>query len=139
MKLTKEISDNKGVFIQIYDMAQATESSFPTPSTFALQVGFAFNEDAKVYQPHIHTDIERTTRGTAEFIYIISGRMNVTFLDEEAQACGEAELTAQMALLQLRGGHAIKTAPGTSFFEIKQGPYLGRDADKFIVNNLTNK
>ena len=38
-----------------------------------------------------------------------------------------------MALLQFIGGHKIEIAPGTKYFEIKQGPYYGRDFDKYDV------
>ena len=38
-----------------------------------------------------------------------------------------------MALLQFIGGHKIEIKSGTKYFEIKQGPYYGRDFDKFNV------
>jgi len=134
MPLTRTISDGKGIFVHIYDLADLEKTSFVTPDDFNFQVGFAVNDEAKTYQPHIHTGLERSIAGTAEFIFILQGVMDVVFLDEQAEPRGEVSLTAQMAFLQLRGGHAISTRPNTRFFELKQGPYSGHDIDKYAVD-----
>lgn len=134
MPLTRTISDEKGVFVQIYDLTNLEKTSFVTPDNFNFQVGFAVNADAKTYQPHVHTPLERSIVGTSEFIFILEGVMDIVFLNEQAEPCGEASLTAQMAFLQLRGGHAISTRPNTQFFELKQGPYSGHDIDKYAVD-----
>jgi len=134
MFLSQEIADSKGIFVQIYNLAEAQETTFATPSSFTFQVGFAANKDAKVYQPHIHTNVERVIKGTAEFIFLVQGFMDVVFLDELANRCATVTLRPQMAFLQIRGGHAITTHSNTKFFELKQGPYLGRDLDKYPVD-----
>lgn len=134
MFLIQEIADSKGTFVQIYDLKQAQETTFATPGSFSFQVGFAVDREAKTYQPHVHTDVERTIKGTSEFIFVVDGCMDVVFLDELANPCAKVSLKPQMAFLQLRGGHAISTRPNTRFFELKQGPYLGRDVDKYSVD-----
>jgi hypothetical protein len=134
MFLIEEISDEAGKFVQIFDTNLVTETKFITPESFNFQLGFAVDPDGRTYIPHVHTNIERTIFGTAEFIFVLSGQMNVTFLDGRGQPVREVSLRPQMGFLQTRGGHAISTLPGTRFFEVKQGPYAGRDADKFTVS-----
>ena len=47
----------------------------------------------------------------------------------------KGKINFNMALLQLTGGHAFKILPGTKYFEIKQGPYLGKHADKEVFDD----
>jgi hypothetical protein len=131
--LSREISDDRGVFVQIYDLSELESTTFVTPAEFSFQVGFAVNNEEKRYEPHIHTRLERNVTGTAEFILVLSGEMVVDFIDESMNFCGDATLKANTAFLQLRGGHAIRTLPKTRFIELKQGPYMGRDVDKFNI------
>lgn len=133
MFLTQEFSDIDGVFVQIFDSSQAQATSFITPDSSNFQIGIAVNNDAKTYVPHVHTSIERTITGTAEFIFILQGRMDVVFLDGAGKPVGKTSITSQMGFVQTRGGHAISTEPNTRFIEVKQGPYMGHDADKYAV------
>jgi hypothetical protein len=131
--LERVITDSTGPLAYLYDMSRIEGTVFTTPDECIFQIGLVRDADGKVYQPHIHTPLERNITGTCEFLFIVSGRMDIIVLDEQAKAVGTVVLTAQQALLQVRGGHAISTEPGTAFFEIKQGPYPGRDVEKYDV------
>jgi len=134
MFLVEEIADAEGTFVQIFDTKFITQTKFITPNDFNFQVGVSVDTDGRDYVPHVHTNIERIIHGTAELIFVLAGRMNITFLNTAGEPIRDASLTAHMGFLQTRGGHAISTAPETKFFEVKQGPYAGREADKFVVS-----
>src|SRR5690606_8814277 len=89
-------------------------------------------ESGKSFAPHVHVPLERALVGTSEFVFVMAGTVHVDFLADDAVILDRAALSAGMAFLQIRGGHAISTDPSTHFFEIKQGPYCGVKADKVI-------
>jgi hypothetical protein len=132
--LVDTISDASGVFVHVYDFSAVTGSAFPTPQGFTLQLGYAHYPDGKDVQPHVHKIVERTVDTTGEFIFMLDGEMDVTFLDGDHAVRGQRRFGRHMALLQMRGGHHIVFLAGARYLELKQGPYLGRDADKYDVS-----
>lgn len=131
---TRVIEDELGTLAHVYDLSAAASTSFPTPPEFPLQFGVHVNPQARSYRPHVHKPISRAGHATAEFIFVQKGKLEVGFLNEEGAPLGWIELTPNQALLQIRGGHAIRSADDTVFFELKLGPYLGPDADKTFVS-----
>ena len=119
-----------GIFI---DMDNFKESCFPTPDDQSLQLGLWFIEDEKVYEKHIHKQITRTIENTSEFIYVLKGKITIELYSSSNKFIKNVILESNQAFLQFIGGHKIVADSETKFFEIKQGPYMGRDADKFTV------
>ncbi|WP_340242941.1 hypothetical protein [Roseobacter sp. HKCCA2468] len=101
-----------------------------------FQLGFGVINDIPLSIPaHIHKKNTRVIDTTSEFIYVISGQLQCCILDNYSNEVQKVKLTSNMALLQLTGGHAFKILPGTKYFEIKQGPYLGKYADKEVFDD----
>ena len=125
---------SKGTLIaQVYDMNAMNGINFPTPESATFQFGFGQISDNKVLIPHIHKRVKREIETTSEFLYVIQGEMIIDVLDEEERFVEKVILKDNMALLQFIGGHKIEIKSGTKYFEIKQGPYYGRDFDKYNV------
>ena len=133
----KDIFIGDKLIAQVYSLESATKTSFPTPEDVTFQFGVGVNSEDKVYKSHIHKIAKREIETTSEFLYVVDGVMEVDILDEDAKIIEKVELTNNMALLQFFGGHAIRTKAGTKYFELKQGPYFGRDFDKFDVEDGT--
>ncbi|MDG1707561.1 MAG: hypothetical protein P8H03_02310 [Emcibacteraceae bacterium] len=133
--LIEEICDSEGkVLVQIYDLNNIETTSFPTPENWSMQFGVGCAEtNDKVFIPHVHKDASRKLQNTGEFIYVTKGRMEIFFLDQKGSKLKKVSLSKGMAFLQMEGGHAIKAIAGSNYFELKQGPYLGRNIDKFDV------
>ncbi len=134
--LIDEVCDSEGkVLAQIYDLNNIVSTAFPTPENWSLQFGVGCaGIDDKIFKPHIHKDATRKLQNTAEFIYVTEGQMEVFFLDQVGSKLKKVSLLKGMAFLQMEGGHAIKANAGSNYFELKQGPYLGRNVDKFDVD-----
>ena len=125
---------SKGVLVaQVYDMNKMNGVTFPTHETATFQFGFGQISEDKVLIPHIHKRVKREIETTSEFLYVIHGEMIIDVLDEEEKFLEQIILKNNMALLQFVGGHKIEIKSGTKYFEIKQGPYYGRDFDKYNV------
>jgi len=114
-----------------------TKTIFPTPEDVSFQFGVGVNNEAKVFKTHIHKDAPRAIKTTSEFLYVLDGLMEIDILDKDATVIVTVQLKNNMAMLQFFGGHAIRTEAGTKYFELKQGPYFGRDFDKYDVEDGT--
>jgi mannose-6-phosphate isomerase-like protein (cupin superfamily) len=130
MALVRTIEHSGVVIAQIYDLKSVEGTNFPTPPDFPMQFGVGSYPNGRDIPPHVHTRLDRKLDVTSEFIFILEGAMKVVFLDEEGRPVGEHRLDRQMCFLQVVGGHHIVFEPGTKYFEIKQGPYLGREIEK---------
>lgn len=127
----KQVQSDGETIAHVYDLGAATGKSFPTPDSFPFQFGFGVVNEEWTSPAHIHKPVMREVEGTAEFIFILTGRLDVVFFDDNEREVGRDTLTEKMALLQIKGGHKLTFAKGTTYLELKQGPYKGREWDKY--------
>jgi hypothetical protein len=130
MVLVHSVEQEGIIIAHVYDLNMVAGSSFPTPEHFPLQFGVGSTPEGRVIPPHVHTSVERKLDATGEFIFMLEGAMNVVFLNRDGHRVAEHKIDRHMAFLQIVGGHRITFEAGAKYFEVKQGPYLGRDADK---------
>ena len=131
--VTDLLDENGDLLAQVYDMSKMTRTTFPTPEECTMQFGFGLIPEDKTLECHIHKRASRTIDKTAEFLYVMEGEMIVQVLSESEQVLETITLTDNMALMQFYGGHEISLKSETRYFELKQGPYKGRDFDKYIL------
>lgn len=131
--MVRDIINEDILIAQVYDINAMDGINFPTPESATFQFGFGQISENKALIPHIHKRVKREIDTTSEFLYVIHGEMVIDVLDEEERFIEKVILNDNMALLQFIGGHKIEIKSGTKYFEIKQGPYYGRDFDKFNV------
>lgn len=131
--MVRDINSKAILVAQVYDMGKMKGVTFPTPESATFQFGFGEISEDKVLIPHIHKRVKREIETTSEFLYVIHGEMIIDVLDEDEKFLEQVILKENMALLQFVGGHKIEIKSGTKYFEIKQGPYYGRDFDKYNV------
>ena len=90
-------------------------------------------EEEKKIERHFHRPIKRN-EGTAEFIFVIEGRIDIDIFAPDHSFLQTVTLAANQSLLQFKGGHEMLMFKDTKYFELKQGPYLGADRDKYYSN-----
>ena len=129
----KDIFFHGKLIAQFYDLNSVKDISFPTPDESSLQFGYGTINHDKSLLPHIHKEVERIIQNTAEFLYVINGKMKIEILYDKENIVEVIELKNNQGLLQFHGGHRINISEGTKYFEIKQGPYLGKNLDKEII------
>ena len=114
----------------IYNMQE--EKVFSANPSDPLQYGVFKLPKGEILQRHIHKTRRRLTpHKTLEYLYIVSGALEVTFytLDKEV-LCSRVLTTGDFVMLY-DGGHGFKSLlDGTRFIEIKNGPYIGVEYDK---------
>lgn len=132
MQISK-IFDGATELAHVYDLRAVSKSEFPTPNSFPMQFGVGVTKHGCKFSPHVHKTAKREIDATAEFIFVMSGKMTVTFLGVGGSVVETVEILPNMCFLQVAGGHALSTDDETKYFEIKQGPYFGREFDKYDV------
>ena len=118
---------------QIFKLDASGPVIFPTPDELEMQCGFGEVPEDRYLKAHVHNIVERQTQNTSEFIYVISGKIDIVFLDPEGDEVGVAVISPGHGVLQYVGGHQITIRAGTRYFELKQGPYFGHVKDKTVL------
>lgn len=102
-----------------------SQTWFPTPPEYPLQVGFVVYPAGGEVARHRHRPIERHLQGTAEVILVREGRCEVDFYDSVGRIVATRELQAGDILFLVGGGHGFRMIEPTILLEVKQGPYAG--------------
>jgi len=129
--MIEDIYSNNILIGQKYNLNDVNETIFPTPENDTFQFGVGVAKNEKILVPHMHKRVERTIDTTSEFLYVLNGEMVIDVYDEKEIFVKKVILNDNECLLQFIGGHAITLKENTKYFEIKQGPYYGRDFDKY--------
>ena len=100
-----------------------------------IQVGtWNYNKGQKV-KAHIHCFLNRLSKRTQEMVYLKSGKMKSNIYDEKGDLLTSIILNAGDIIVYLAGGHDFEILENnTQIFEVKNGPYLGTEKDKKIIN-----
>jgi hypothetical protein len=104
---------------------------FFSPDGDYQQVGTWGYEQGKILPAHSHNEVSREVLWTQEVLYIRAGRVRAEIYDTADHKVAELEAGAGDILVLLRGGHGYHILEnGTQVLEIKNGPYVGADADR---------
>jgi hypothetical protein len=102
-----------------------------TTPTVTLQVATMRYGINKAIHAHKHLPCERRSTTTTEAIIVMRGAIEVDFYGLQDQHLATEHLATGDCCVFILGGHAVKFAvPDTLIYEIKSGPYMGREKDK---------
>lgn len=101
--------------------------NFFTPDDFPLQMGTSFYPTGERIQPHVHIPQPRQVDLVNEYIYVKTGKVELTLYSKERTPVTTFELSAGDSLLLTGGGHGFRILEACQLIEVKQGPYLGMD------------
>ena len=104
---------------------------FLTADDQSLQLGVMRRPRGHVIAPHIHKPVPRTVHFTSEALFIVRGRVEVTFFDNTKAVVAKRELGQGDCVMLITGGHGFRVLEDCKMIEVKQGPYVGTDFDKF--------
>jgi len=81
--------------------------------------------------PHRHLKNKRTTETTQEMMIVIEGKLEAKLFDTDNTFLQTVILEGGDCLVCYRGGHGYKALePNTQIYELKNGPYNGKNKDK---------
>ena len=103
-----------------------------------LQLSSQSIEAGKVFEPHIHIakaiDIQEIT--AQEAWVVLSGKVEVTYFDEDGAKLTKQILESGDTSVTLAGGHGYRILEDSRVLEFKTGPYLGQAQDKVFIKSL---
>ena len=96
-----------------------------------IQVGIWGYDEGKELLAHAHNDVPRTFNITQETLYIRKGRIRASIYDKSLKLIDEREVGEGDIITLMYGGHGYTILEdGTQVLEVKNGPYVGAEADR---------
>ena len=100
---------------------------FFTDPTASMQVGVMRRSRGYEVKPHSHLQYERKIIGTNEVLFIFSGMVRVSIYELDGTLVQAQVLTGGDMVIFQGGGHGIEVLGESIIWEVKQGPYLGKE------------
>ncbi|MCY9804048.1 hypothetical protein OTK51_11475 [Vibrio scophthalmi] len=96
-----------------------------------IQVGTWGYDEGKELLAHTHNEVVREVLWTQEVLYIRKGSVKADVYNVQDEKIAELVAKEGDVLILLRGGHGYHILEdGTQVLEVKNGPYVGADADR---------
>jgi hypothetical protein len=104
---------------------------FLTTNDKTLQLGVMRRPGGYVIPPHLHKPASRTVSDGYEALFVARGRVEVTFYNEGRERVTTRELGQGDTILLMTGGHGFRVLEDCKMIEVKQGPYVSSDRERF--------
>jgi hypothetical protein len=132
------VHDNKTYALILSQEDFCSAAKFVSEPEWPLQVGLLRFPAAHMIAAHAH--LRHDGCGpclTQEFLLVISGSMEADFFNEVGKRFHTETINQGEALFHIQGGHAFRFGEEAKLFEVKSGPYLGRDKDKVYLDSVS--
>ena len=136
-QLTNLHSEVDGELLHLYSENFRHETSDEridlSDTSWNIQISSLKFVDNRLVKPHVHLPMDRKVSQTLshEIWIVTSGDFEVTFFDKDCKTVIEVvKATTGFLAISLHGLHSIKAiTEGSTFLEIKNGPYVGKDIE----------
>ncbi len=135
MTSLEEIFSNDGSIVAIVAKKNFKKEgmNFLTREDFPLQMGINSYKKGDQIKAHLHLDKATIINRFQEVVYIKSGRATVRLYDSKKAYLKSIDLSSGDVIFLASGGHGFDICEDTTILEVKQGPYLGKERDKVII------
>jgi hypothetical protein len=135
-KVFLEIFEHKGVrYAEVIRAESKVEiTKFFSPAESSFQFGLLAHEAGFVEPPHYHKEFDRVIRDLQQMFVVQRGVVDVDLYDDEGNMIETIRLKQGDAIVLMHGVHAIKVIEDMQCISVKQGPFLGAENDKIMVN-----
>lgn len=117
----------------IWSDTRVEETVFFSPAESSFQFGLLAHKAGFVEPPHYHKAIVRQINDLQQMFVVQRGIVAVALYSDEGVFLKEIVLRKGDAIVLIHGVHAIKVLEDMQCISVKQGPFLGTDNDKIIV------
>lgn len=119
------------------EILRATEvvpkTIFFSPPESSFQFGLLAHEAGFVEPPHFHAPTNRTIDDLQQMFVVQRGVVVVELYADDGTPLREITLRAGDAIVLIHGVHAIRVVEDMQCISVKQGPFLGAERDKVLV------
>ncbi len=122
------------IYAQIYNPSASDRlgANFLSNPDSNLQISTGnYNREVGVPR-HSHWPNDRHLLYTEEILIILSGAGYLKIFDDDRNILEEVTFQSSSIIHLLRGGHELVFTEPTKIIEVKQGPYLSPEMDKYL-------
>ena len=109
------------------------ETTFFSPSESSFQFGLLAHKAGFVEPPHYHKPITRTINDLQQMFVVQRGVVAVQLYSDDGDLLREIVMHPGDAIVLIHGVHAIRVIEDMQCISVKQGPFLGTELDKILV------
>lgn len=133
-KSVETIIVNKVKYAEIIWSGATTEkTTFFSPPESSFQFGFLAHKKGFVEPPHYHKAVKRTICDLQQMFIVQKGIVVVELYSDSGRLIREVRLKKGDAIVLVHGVHAIRVEKDMQCISVKQGPFLGTENDKILV------
>lgn len=108
--------------------------NFFSDEKFPMQLGVNFYKKGSLVKPHIHLKRKIEINEIQEIFRVEKGGIRAILYTEEGKKLCSVDLNEGDIIFFISGGHGFEILDDTKLLEIKQGPYLGKENDKKMID-----
>jgi hypothetical protein len=112
---------------------RVTHTTFFSPPESSFQFGLLAHEAGFVEAPHYHAPVTRTISDLQQMFVVQRGVVEVELYGDGGDLVRVVTLRAGDAIVLIHGVHAIRVLEDMQCISVKQGPFLGTERDKVMV------
>jgi len=109
------------------------KTTFFSPASSSFQFGLLAHGAGFVEPPHVHMPFSRKIDDLQQMFVVQRGVVAVMLYDDTGDLLREITLRAGDAIVLIHGVHAIRVIEDMQCISVKQGPFLGAEKDKVLV------
>jgi hypothetical protein len=117
----------------IWADTRVEKTTFFSPLQSSFQFGLLAHKAGFVEPPHYHKPITRTIYDLQQMIVVQRGAVAVQLYADDGSLLREVVLRVGDAIVLIHGAHAIRVIEDMQCISVKQGPFLGTEHDKILV------
>jgi len=117
----------------IWADTELEETKFFSPPESSFQFGLLAHKAGFVEAPHYHKALTRQIDDLQQMFVVQRGIVAVEFYDDDGGVLREIMLHPGDAIVLIHGVHSIRVVEDMQCISVKQGPFLGTENDKILV------
>ena len=110
-----------------------TATTFFSPADSSFQFGLLAHGAGFVEPPHYHKPFTRRVDDLQQMFVVQRGVVAVDLYSDDGSHLREIVLKAGDAIVLIHGVHAVRVLEDMQCISVKQGPFLGPENDKIMV------
>ena len=118
----------------IWADTRVEKTKFFSPAESSFQFGLLAHEAGYQEAPHYHQPFERTVSDLQQRFVVQRGVVAVQLYDDDGNLLREVVLNPGDAIVLIHGTHAIRVIEDMQCISVKQGPFMGDEFDKVLVD-----
>lgn len=117
----------------IWADTRVEETTFFSPPESSFQFGLLAHKSGFIEPPHYHKPVRRTIDDLQQMFVVTRGIVAIQLYSDNGDLLHEVVMKTGDAIVLIHGIHSIRVIEDMQCISVKQGPFMGTENDKIIV------